>query len=407
MGPGIGMARGERASVILYGAEAMPERSERVVDALADVLRREQYELVDVFAEARRVLEDGAPPDSDLAVFARAEQLMQEGWRSYLEVRPGFAAARLAEARTLVLSVAHQRGGNAALAEISLRLGVVKLDLAQAAEAADDFRLCYALAPERVVADSEFKPEVVVAFEAAIAEARASQRRPLTLQPAGAKLWVDGRGLSGEIHELFLEDGLHLLSARKAGFVSQAQLISVSPGVDAPVRMQLDVDPVAAKVLEGRSAMARGVPEAAARTAAGAFMFYAATDDLILLASVWRRGLPALLGQRCRGQPVQCSRVVEIGYPEGGLLVAAAELWRSLPQAGTRFPPSLQNDPRLLASEAPLVGGEVAKRPFWANRWLWAGVAAASLAGGAMYLLAGDDARKPIFVGDGCGFGGC
>jgi hypothetical protein len=127
-----------------------------------------------------------------------------------------------------------------------------------------------------------------------------------------------------------------------------------------------------------------------------------------MVASVWRRGQPALLGQLCAGQPASCTAVVEVGYPEGGLKVGADQLWRTLEGARLRFPPTLQVDARLIAGErAPGKDKEKGAKPLWKNRWLWLGVAGVSLAAGAFLLLDGESEVTPIFTGDRCDFGGC
>ncbi len=407
LGAANGSARADRASVQLYAGLEAPEGPERLSEALSELLRTEGFELVDMFEEARAAVEGGAVLEDQLVAFSRANELLEEGWRSYLEVRPSFAAARLAQARTEALAVAHLQGGRELLAEISLRLGATKLDIERQAEAADDFRLVHMLAPERRVSDSEFKPEVVVAFDAAIAQERSWQARPVEREPASAKLWIDGEPLAANLAEVSLQDGLHLVSAQEPGYQGSSQLVSVSAGVVAPVRVRMDVDPLAQRVLGGAATLAGGVAEDEATQALGALVLYAQVDSVLLVASVWRREQPALLAQLCTGQPARCSRVVEVGYPEGGLLVAVSELWRNLRRAGGRFPPTLQNDERLLVSEKRPIGGGGGSRSWLSNRWLWVGVAAASIAGSAIYLLSGDQEIRPVFVGEPCSFGGC
>jgi hypothetical protein len=161
-------------------------------------------------------------------------------------------------------------------------------------------------------------------------------------------------------------------------------------------------------VYQGRAALALGQTEGAARVAAEGLITYGDFDAVLLVAAVWRRGAPALLGQWCRGVPARCGRVVEIGYgaPEN-LGKAARELWKSVQQRGN-FPPTLLVDARVVAGEsAP------GKRPLngkgGGNRWKWVlgglGVAAAAVV--TMLIRTRDTKIKPVFTGDPCDFGGC
>lgn len=402
----VGSAHAERVTILVYPEGGKPESSARVTSVMSAILASAEMEEIDAFAEAKVALLAGARPAEELETFTRARQSMEEGWRSYLEVRASFASSRLASARTAALAVAALEGGPELIAEVSLRLGVAKLALQRVAEAADDFRLSHALRPDRRVDDAEFRPDVVAAFHAAILEERLQQERRVVLEPAVAELWIDGSLHQGT--SAALQDGLHLVHAKALGYRSQSKLISVSPGSDAPIAIKLTEDPVALKILLGRPALAVGVAEVEARQAVSAVTLFAASDTLVFMASVWRRGQPALLGQLCAGQPAKCSAVIEIGYPVGGLRVAAEQLWRSFDRDELRFPPTLQVDARLIAGEkAPAEGKDKTAAPLWKNRWLWLGVAGASLATGAWLLLDGEAEITPIFTGDRCDFGSC
>ena len=246
----------------------------------------------------------------------------------------------------------------------------------------------------------------MTSYESAIEETRAQQVRPVRLSPPAASLRIDG--VRHRENSVELSDGLHLVVAQAPGYRSQSRLISVSPGSDALIVLDLEKDPIVQSILRGREALATGVAETEARLAAGALTLYAASDSLVLVASVWRRGQPALLGQLCTGQPSTCSGVVEIGYPPGGLRVAAEQLWRELRAGKLRFPPTLQVDTRLMAGEAaPGQGVKRIATPVWKNRWIWLGLAGASLAAGAYVLLDDDPLVRPIFTGERCDFGGC
>jgi len=400
------IAHAEQVSIEVLGGERdSPEAAPALELGLRRGLQEQDVDIVDGFAAARASVLEGAVSELELLPFKRANQLLAEGWRSYLEVRASFAAARLAEARTLALSVGHLQGGQALVAEISLRLGVVKLDLKRSAEAADDFRLASALAPERVVTDAEFKPEAVAAFMAATTMAGNRFERVFSFG-AGQKIWIDGAPLPAPTTRL--GEGLHLVVVKAPGYRSRASLLSVSPGEVAPIRTDLEVDRAAMRVLDGRKGLSLGSIEDEARRVVSAMLLYSETDSLLLAASVWRRGAPALLGQRCSGQPARCSAIAEIGYSPGGILVAGGALWRTLASAPLRFPPTLQVDGRLVQGESrPGAAPLHARRPLWKNRWVWLGAAALTVAGTTAYLLHEPNLAKPVFTGDTCQFGGC
>jgi hypothetical protein len=404
-----GLARpalAERVTIVTYGHKRSPEATRAVSDALSASARGDDAEVVDGFAAARAQVLAGAVPQSELAALGRSRQLMEEGWRSYLEARPTFAATRLAQARTEAMTVAALQGGPELIAEISVRLGVVKLALAREAEAADDFRLARALDPALPVTEQEFKPEVVAAYAAA-----QSQTRPesaIRVEAVGAsqsvRLEVDGRSIrAGEVR---LPGGLHLVAARAAGYWPAAQIVSVS-SMTPTVRLVLEPHEWAQAALQGRERIRVGASEAATRTVFAAVRLYGDVDAVITVASVWRRGAPTLLAQRCVAEG--CGRVVEIGYPRGGLQVAADEVWRELRGSGQAFPPLLQADMRLLRAEKKPARPAVAspERPWWKNHWIWIGVGGAALAGGAIWLASGEDEFAPVITGNTCSFGGC
>jgi hypothetical protein len=112
----------------------------------------------------------------------------------------------------------------------------------------------------------------------------------------------------------------------------------------------------------------------------------------------------------CRGVPVGCGRVVEIGYSRGGKLGAAADrLWRELRSAGGAFPVTLLGDARLLETgrhpgPAPV---DRERRGPWRSPWVWLGVSGAVIAVAAGLLLSQGGELEPVFTGDRCGFGGC
>jgi hypothetical protein len=130
-------------------------------------------------------------------------------------------------------------------------------------------------------------------------------------------------------------------------------------------------------------------------------------DAILVAASIWRRGRPALLGQWCRGSPLDCARPVEVGYAPARLDAAAAELWRRA-QGGAGAAFTLLADERLVRRESePLAPAPAG--PWWRSRWLWIGAGGVAISAAAAALLLGSDEGgltwAPTF--DGCEFGGC
>jgi len=372
-------------------------------------------------SRAARALASGAVPRERRERLARVRRLLAEGWRAYLEARATTAASRLGEARSEAMAVLDVDGAIELYGELSLRLGAVKLALGRDQEAAMELRLAARLAPARAVTDAEFKPAVVERAAAARAAAPPRRRLRIAVTPPGAAIELDGQPAGAGSLELEVEEGLHVVVARAAGFRARAEAVQVTgpvPGqAEAPaeVRLALDPDPVAASVASGAAALAIGRGEEAATRAGEGLLVYGELDAVALVASVWRRGAPALLGQMCRGRPARCTRVVEIGYVRArDLPAAAARLVGALAGAEVRHPLTLLVDARLVDREGPPRGGAGAgrggaagDRSWWRSPWLWVGVSGVALGVAAGFLLAGDDGARPAFEIDPCQFGGC
>lgn len=397
-------------------AAAAPETGPAAGTAVARALGGAA--VADPFAAARDSLAAGASPASRLEAFRRAGRLIEEGWRSYLAVDKNFARDRLGEARRVAEEVVDLEGGRELLAEVSLRLGVVLLDLGDAGEAAGLFRLARALDPAREVGVAEFHPDVVRAIQVALAARVPRQRIGIQVEGEGdrpaaiadAVVEVDGGPVGQAPVDVELAIGQHLVVVRRPGFAPRGQLIAVRAGDATPVTVVLERDPGAAAVLVGDEALAVGRSDADARVAVDGLLVWGELDAVLLTASVWRRGQPALLGQLCRGVPVRCTGVEEVGYPPGALDAAARQLVGRLRAAGLRsFTPYLLIDRRLVAGEpAPgtaVGGGE--QRRWWRNPYLLVGVGAAAVAAGALVLFGRDSEITPIVGVDRCDFVAC
>jgi hypothetical protein len=403
---------------------------------------------VDAVARARARLAEGRGPATRLAELERIAGLVRMGWQAYLAVEPALAADRLGQARSLAESVLDLPEGVVAYADACLRLGVVLRQLGRAEEGDALMRLAAALDPQREVSIAEFAPDVVTAYEIARsartpevpvrvavtldaapeaqidaqidahAEARPEARLAATPEARPeAQIDIDGRPAGTAPLERALGTGLHVITARAPGWRSQARVVAVAPGL-ASVDIALAPDPLAAAVLGGERLLDVGSAGESPRQAMLGVLAYADLDAVVLGASVWRRGQPALLGQRCaaRGQDaLACTGVIEIGYQDaGGLEAAAAALWAAL--AGQRDDaaapgPTLLADARLAQADerpVPRRAGASGGPRWYRNRWLWIGVGvAAAAAAGTAWALARDPDVAPVVVVDPCEFGPC
>lgn len=408
----------QRAGIVVYSRTGAPVAAPRVATELGKAVAAGATVVAKPFAVARARLRSGAVPRGRLVAFRRARELMNEGWRAYLGVEVQFAAARLAAARATASKLLDLPGGLELFAEISLRLGVVRQHLKQADQAAALFRLAATLRPSRAVTVAEFAPDMVAAYRKAIAakppqvsvrvQVSASGRRPVR----GLRIEVDGKAVATGATSARVTAGQHVVVARARGFRSRGEVFAVEASTDR-LRLVLDFEPATAAVLAGRAGLRVGTAEAKAATAVEGVVRYAELDTLVLVASVWRRGSPALLGQACAGIPVRCTRVVELRFPsQAGVAAAARELWRLLSAAlsRARFPPTLLVDARMTDRDSGKKHNghhHNNKRAWWRNRWLWVGAGAVATAVGAAVLLSRDTQVSPVFEVHPCDFGGC
>jgi hypothetical protein len=407
-------AAAQRIALVAHSAEHAPISVEQVEREVAQAARDAGAEVVtSPLSEARARLAAGAVPRQTLATFARAQQLIDEGWRSYLEVRPDYALSRLSEARRVAVGTLPLDGGNELVAEASLLLGAVKLGMGRQADAEVDFRLARSLAPDRPVTDAEFKPDVVAAFELAQSAKTSRVTRKLTATPKRAEIYVDGVLVGRSPIDVELAVGLHAVVARRPGYRAVASIFEVVDGGkpsprSAEVSLKLEPAPLERALLGDKLAV--GTSEKDAANALEALLLYGEVDVVLQIATVWRRGAPAVLGQwsAASSRGASCGAVVEIGYPRPSELAKAAlELYAATQRRKRTFPPTLQIDARVTDGEGRpgQAGTKGPKRPWWQSPWLWAGVGGAALTVTAILLLSRDETIKPVVDVRPCDFG--
>ena len=144
-----------------------------------------------------------------------------------------------------------------------------------------------------------------------------------------------------------------------------------------------------------------GLDEASATATIETLQRYGELDEVVVVAVVPRRGELAILGQRCAGgvdRPVQCTAVVEVGFPDpSGLPAAARAAWRDLATGQLRYPLTLSADPRLgRAGGGP---ADPARCRWCRSPWLWASLSAVLVAAGVTALVATDDGTTTFELG--------
>jgi tetratricopeptide (TPR) repeat protein len=395
LGARVGVAHAEGAGVVVVPASRAASPANDVARAVASAASAD----ADALVKARRARAAGAVPAEELASFAQVARLEAEGWRAYqVAVDAEFAASRLASARSQAERLLALPGGVEVYAEVSLRLGLVLAHLGRKEEAAEALRLARALDPERLVTTAEFSPDHVATFDAAIAAKPPSVS--VTLTATGrAMLVVDGVDVGRAPQTVALAHGQHVVVAHARGRVSRGIAVSVGAST-SDLEVTLEHAP-AGDALDRDEALAAGAGEDEATTAVADTLLYAELDELFVVASVFRGGGPALLGQRCVLARPPCTAIVEIGHVDGGLEAAARTLVERLRGASPRYGVMLPRDPRVASGER---GNGKSDGCRWCRSpWVLGGggVVAAALITGTVYALTRDDPSPVVTLDPG------
>ncbi|MBP6631640.1 MAG: hypothetical protein KBG28_28715 [Kofleriaceae bacterium] len=352
--------------------------------------------VVDATRAAAAELDAGARPRDEVARFVAVRAQADEGWRAFLEVAIDFAQARLAKARSDAEELLPLPGGLALYADITLRLGAVLAHAGRADEARDAIRLARALDPERGIGLDEFSPDVLEAVRLALAATPATATLDIAA-PAGASVELDGQPRGAGPRREVVTTGQHVVVLRAPGRVARGVAVAVAAG-GARVELALDEDRDVART---RAPVPAGLDEASATATIETLQRYGELDEVVVVAVVPRRGELAILGQRCAGgvdRPVQCTAVVEVGFPDpSGLPAAARAAWRDLATGQLRYPLTLSADPRLgRAGGGP---ADPARCRWCRSPWLWASLSAVLVAAGVTALVATDDGTTTFELG--------
>lgn len=381
-GIGVIAAQGaDRAAV----AEAMA----RAIGETSAAGGRAPRVVADAIAEARVALAAGAVPAESLVRFRRVREQAEEGWRAYLRVAVENAQLRLAAARTEAEPLLAWPGGAEVYADVALRLGAVLGHLGRKSEAQAVLALALALDPERPISLAEFSPDVVEAVEAARRAPAAMRRLRVETEPSGAAIRVDGAEVGRSPVEVEVARGQHVVIARAPLHHTAVRGVAIDDG-PGQLALALEPDDDASRLAGGAE---RGLSEPAAQQLVEAAVRYADLDEVVVVADSARHGGPALLVQRCAGEPVRCTAVVELGYGDrAGLASAARAAWDAARGGSLRYPPVVLGDH---GAGRVVEGGCKLCR----NRWLWTGVGAALVTGAVIAIVATSGSRPPPIVG--------
>jgi hypothetical protein len=389
-----------RRGLIVRAVAGAPVTAAPATEAMARALGPPDV-VEDPLAVARARQAAGAVERSRLADFGRARELAREGWRAYLKADPSFAEAQLVNARRTLEAVLDLDGALELLADVSLRLGAVRLKSGRAGDAQAAFALAATLDPGRELPAQEWSPAVVSAYQHARGTGGADAASAALEIVVGAEVSVeiDGAAIGQGALAVRVAPGEHVVVARAPGRRA-AGLIVLASAAGARVELPLEADPLAQALAPGEP-FAIGAGERVVARVVDAVGVFADLDELWLVVVTWRGGRPTLIGQRCALQPLACTPVREVRFASVARLDAGARQLASDLGAGdgaaaagaTRLGPIVLEDTRATEPEPPAAaggphGGGEARRPWWKNGWVWAGVGAVALAaGGTVWLL--------------------
>jgi hypothetical protein len=377
-------ASADGVGVIAIGGERAT-----VAQAMAQAIDGKRRVVEDAVEQAKAAIALGAVPISELQRFRRVREEIDEGWRAYLRVQFDFAQSRLAVARTDAEGLVALPGGAALYADAALKLGAVLAHIGRAQESQELIALAIALDPDRPITLAEFSPDVVAAFDAARSLTPPLQHVRVAVEPPGAIVSIDGKEVGHAPIEAEVPRGQHVVVAQLPLFRARALGIVVDEQA-SDIKLDLERDEAAATLATGG---ALGMPDAATQVLVDATLRFADLDELVLVAAVERRGAPAMLVQRCVGEPTRCGAIVEVGYGDRSAIALAAREALAAARAGElRYTPSLFGDPRVLGKQPPH-HCELCRSP-----WLWGGVSAAAVVGTIVVLAIVTASRPPPIV---------
>jgi hypothetical protein len=164
-------------------------------------------------------------PDASESV-DRARTLYQEARRAFEAFDEPAALASLADAEAALVSLSPTDESTAALADIAVLVGLVHWQRNDRKTAAEEFRIAARLDPSRTELDpGEYRPKLVAAYRNALRSERLRATLTVTLEPADARLWVDGRPV--DTSSVAVGVGVHYVAAGLDGYAPVGARVTV------------------------------------------------------------------------------------------------------------------------------------------------------------------------------------
>jgi hypothetical protein len=408
----------ERTIALIVLPSEMPAiASADVRAAAAQVLAASNESVVsDAMKTSRQQWLDGVLSTAQLQSLRQIAQRVQQGWQLYLRVSLDAARVELDAAVNEAIALAWDPAALQMLADALVRRGIVAAFVATTEtskeQAYADIRLALRLHPGRLFDAAEFSPDVIamintqrnmqqpmqnVQLSVALPAASASAMLPIAIDRA-VRIAVDGGKPVSVADQSMLQmaAGSHLLVAMSQVAAPIALLVNVSTEASSrPLLIPIENDAVA-------SALAQGVERSMAPVVVdevwNALRAANVVGQTLVVVASWRRSQPTLLGQRCILRTVViCTVVSDVGWSgqPNDLMSAMRSLIESVrQQQPTNHPISLVTESRV---EPPK---PAASRCGWCrNRWLWTGVAAATLTAAAtLYVVGQQSTPAPVLI---------
>jgi PEGA domain len=374
------------AVLVEADADAAP-RSARAVDAVRAGLAGRGLAPVPAGALRAALEEPMAPGDPAAAALAGARERLDSARQAYTEFEYDRALAELDAIDRLLLDREPAPPLVALLVERHLLAGLVHEGRRRPADARRSFRMVHHLDPERRSLDpGEYRPQTVALYEKAVtSDDRASVR--VVTQPAGARIWLDGRALGETPLDLErMSAGAHWVVAVAPGHRPRGATVDLDPDARAstPLSLALEKRPAAERAAEQRRAlMAAGDGE---RRSAAAQLARTAGVDLLVLVRARGGRIEAVVFDARRGSL------------SAWLAMPSDRLSRALAPAG-----EVGGGSPALFSGTP-TAPERSSSPSWYGTW-WGRtilIAGGLALGGAVFYAVSADGDQSYSVGDWC-----